>query len=378
MTTAASAGQKDGRSGIRTAIVTNMPAPYRVPVFEGLAATEGIDLKVFFCTGVEPDRAWSVGPLAFAHEFLRERMFAWRGRYIHANFDVWRRLAAFAPGVVITTGFNPSHLLAWHYALGHEAGHVAMTDGTPDWEARLGWLHRHVRRLVYRRTRAFVGASDKSLALFRGYGAAGSALYRSALCVDNAAFAAAAAGASTREFDFIFCGQFIARKMPLFAIDVAASVAARMGRRVRLLMVGAGPLEQRARDAGAARSAELDCVFTGFAAQGELPFHYARAQVLLFPTAGDAWGVVVNEACAAGLPVIVSPQAGAAGELVRDGENGHVLGLDASAWADAAAALLFDSALLARMSASSLALVATYTPARAAAGLAAAVIHAAR
>ena len=377
MTAAASGSQRCGSSGIRAAIVTNMPAPYRVPVFEGLAATEGIDLKVFFCTGVEPDRAWSVGPLAFAHEFLRERMFAWRGRYIHANFDVWQRLAAFEPSVVVTTGFNPTHLLAWQYALGSEAGHVAMTDGTPDWEAQLGWLHRRVRRLVYRRTRAFVGASDKSMALFRSYGAPGSALYRSALCADNAAFAAAG-GASTREFDFIFCGQFIARKMPLFAIDVAASVAARIGRRVRMLMVGAGPLEQEARAAGAARGADLDCVFTGFATQGELPFHYARAQVMLFPTAGDAWGVVANEACAAALPVIVSPQAGAAGELVRDGENGHVLGLDAVAWAEAAAAMLLDGALLARMSASSQALVAPYTHARAAAGLAAAVTHAAR
>jgi glycosyltransferase involved in cell wall biosynthesis len=378
MTSSASASQRGGGSGIRAAIVTNMPAPYRVPVFERLAATEGIDLKVFFCAGVEPDRAWSVGPLGFAHEFLRERMFAWRGRYIHANPDVVQRLAAFAPDVVVTTGFNPSHLLAWRYALGNKAGHVAMTDGTPDWEARLGWLHRGVRRLVYRRPRAFVGASDKSLALFRSYGAAGPSLYRSVLCADNAAFAAAARESSSREFDFIYCGQFIARKMPLFAIDVAAGVAARIGRRVHMLMVGTGPLEQRARDAAEAHAGDLDCVFAGFATQGELPFYYARARMLLFPTAGDAWGVVANEACASGIPVIVSPQAGAAGELVRDGENGYVLGLDAAAWAEAAATLLLDSALQARMSASSQALVAPYTHAFAAAGLAAAIAHARR
>ena len=59
-------------------------------------------------------------------------------------------------------------------------------------------------------------------------------------------------------------------------------------------------------------------MFHGFAAQRELPDLYRSAKVFLFPTLADVWGVVANEACAAGLPVIVSPHAGVAGELVRD------------------------------------------------------------
>src|SRR5262249_32896590 len=88
------------------------------------------------------------------------------------------------------------------------------------------------------------------------------------------------------------------------------------------------------------RGAEI--VFFGQASQEQLPALYALAKVFLFPTTQDAWGIVANEASAAGLPVIVSPAAGAAGELVVDGVNGHVLDLDVDAWATAAARLLGD------------------------------------
>lgn len=362
---------------LRAAIVTNIPAPYRVPVYALLAASPGIDLKLFFCSGREPDREWTLPPLDFAHEFLPQRMLAWRSRFIHFSAGVGRSLAAFAPGVVVTTGFNPTHLLACLYAHRHGAGHVAMTDGTMRSEARLGLLHRAARRRVYRHTQAFVGASEGSRALYRSYGIAEPLLFTSALCADNAAFEAASDNAGEREFDFIFCGRFASGKLPLFALDVAARASLRLGRRARLLMVGAGPLDADVRRAAARHAAAVDCVLPGFAAQNELPGHYARARLLLFPTTGDTWGVVANEACAAGLPVFVSPQAGAAGELVRDGDNGRVIDIDAQRWADAAAALLLDPAAWQRMSSRSRARVAPLTYVNAAAGLAAAILRAA-
>ncbi len=362
---------------LRAALVTNIPAPYRVPVFSLLAATPGMELKVFFCSGREPDRDWNLPPLDFTHEFMRQRMLAWRRRFIHFNPGVARTLAAFAPKVVVTTGFNPSHLAAWRYAVASAAGHVAMTDGTLDSEAKLTGLHRAVRRAVYRRTRSFVGASEGSFSLYRSYGVADAAMFRSALCANNPAFAVAVAEAAEREFDFIFCGRFSAGKLPLFAIEVAAGAGRRLGRRTRLLMVGSGELDTEVRQAAAAQAAWVDCELPGFVAQQDLPGHYGRARMLLFPTVDDTWGVVANEACAAGLPVLVSRHAGVAGELVRDGDNGRVLGLDAPSWIDAAATLLLDAPAWQRMSARSRELVAPYTFANAAAGLASAIASAA-
>ena len=360
---------------MRVAIVTNIPAPYRLPMYELLAATPGIELQLFFCSGREPDREWDLDRLGVPHHFLRERLIAWRGRFIHVNPDVWKSLRAFAPEVVITTGFNPTHLLAFAFARRHGARHVAMTDGTAQSEAQLTFVHRWLRRRVYRRTAAFVGASAGSFALYRQYGVPDAALFKSHLCANNEAFAAVRQ--AVRDFDFIFCGRFAPGKLPLFAIEVAAATAQRLGRRVRLLLVGSGELDAAMRREASRVADRVDAHFTGFAKQAELPGHYARARVLLFPTVGDTWGVVANEACAAGLAVIVSPQAGVAGDLVLDGVNGHVLPLDAARWADAAAKLLSDGEAWARMSARSVEQVQLYTYANAARGLAGAIALAA-
>jgi len=359
---------------VRVALVTNIPAPYRLPIFDLLATEPGIELKLFFCSQREPDREWDLLPLGAPHVFLRERVLAWRGRFIHANPEVWSRLREFQPEVVITTGFNPTHLLAFAYARLHGARHVAMTDGTAASEAKLTFVHRWIRRRVYRRTDAFVGASEGSFALYGQYGVPKASMFQSHLCADNAAFAALAH--TPRDVDFIFCGRFVAGKLPLFAIEVARATAQRLRRSVTLLMVGSGELESTMRIQADLVSEHVHTHFAGFATQAALPGLYARAKVLLFPSLDDTWGVVANEACAAGLAVIVSPHAGVAGELVRDGVNGRVLPLDTDLWANAAATLLDDPRAWQQMSHRSRQLVQPYTHVNAALGLANAVRHA--
>ena len=55
---------------LRVAMVTNIPAPYRVPVYEALAADSRIEFKFFFCSGREPDRDWDLGAGRFEQLFF--------------------------------------------------------------------------------------------------------------------------------------------------------------------------------------------------------------------------------------------------------------------------------------------------------------------
>jgi glycosyltransferase involved in cell wall biosynthesis len=199
------------------------------------------------------------------------------------------------------------------------------------------------------------------------YGIAPERCFMSCLCIDNDAFTPH--GEQEKKFDFIFSGRIEPVKNPLFALDVAARTAQRLNRKVSILFVGAGSEEENVKKEAARRSDLVEAVFSGFAAQHQLPSLYRSARVFLFPTLWDPWGVVANEACAAGLPVIVSPEAGVAGELVRDGENGFVCELDAGAWAERAASLLAQPDRLQDFSRRSLALVREYTYDSAALGL---------
>lgn len=359
----------------RVALVTNIPAPYRIPVYNAIGPDTGVDLHVVFCSAREPNREWNLPPLRRPHVFLKESFLNVRGRYIHFNPDVIRCLRDIAPDVVITTGFNPTHLLAFLYALRHKCAHIPMTDGTVVSEKSLSWLHRLVRGWVYRRSGALVAAADAGLDIYRAYGGSEASLFRSALCVDNAAYAGHAG--ATKRFDLLFCGRIVAVKNPLFVLQVAQATSRRLGRRVSVCFVGSGALEEAVRTSAAAMS-EVELSLAGFATQEELPHRYAQCRILLLPSLWDPWGVVANEACAAGVPVIASPFAGASGELVRDGVTGFVRALDVDAWAEAAARLLRDETLYGRMSRTASEVVSSeYSFDGAARGLLAAIRHAA-
>lgn len=336
-------------SAIKVAMVTNIPAPYRIPVYERLAKRKGIDLCVFFCSGREPDREWDLQQAGYKQVYFAEKFFTYSGKFVHCNPDVWARLSEFKPDVIVTTGFNPTFLLAYVYARVHGAQHVAMTDGTHYTEFEtLTWVHRLVRRWVYAGTKAFIGASQGSFQLYRSYGIDDRRMFQSHLCANNDAYEID--DAQPRPYDFVFSARFIGAKNPDFVLKVAAGVARMLGRQVKVLMMGSGELDSQLRDQAQSLAPEVLVSFPGFVKQGDLPEHYAQAKVMLFPTQIDTWGVVANEAFAAGVPVLVTPMAGVANDLVLDGQNGYVLNLDLDRWINAAVRLVSDQHLWQTMS----------------------------
>lgn len=357
-------------SVINAVIVSNAPAPYRVPGWRRLAEAEDIRLDVIYCTQPHIDATLDAAAHGFATHFLTGRYRAMDRRFMHSDPGIWPLLDRLRPDVVVTTGFIPTYLFAFAWAVAHGVPHVAMTDGTAQSEKSLSWLHRFVRRTVFARSKAFVGACEGSRDLFLQYGVPNSRIHTSPLCADNDHFSRPRSAAPV---DFIFCGRFMESKRPLFAMEVAKEVAIRLGRRTSIDFVGSGALEPEMREYAGQIADRVDVRFRGYATQAELPSRYADARIFLFPTEGDVWGVVANEACATGLPVIVSPHAGVAGELVLDGSNGYVRDLDAAQWAEGAARLLTDEALYRRFSQSSRERVAEYTFDRAAHGLAVAI-----
>jgi glycosyltransferase involved in cell wall biosynthesis len=111
----------------------------------------------------------------------------------------------------------------------------------------------------------------------------------------------------------------------------------------------------------------------GFRQYDELPAYYGSAGCFVHASTTEQWGLVVNEAMAAGLPVIVSDRCGCAPVLVREGINGHSFApdnLDALAAAMRAIASQADDTA---MRDASRALVADWGPDRFGQGMADAV-----
>ncbi|SFV34586.1 glycosyltransferase family 4 protein [Hyphomicrobium facile] len=152
--------------------------------------------------------------------------------------------------------------------------------------------------------------------------------------VDNQHFANANIGRGAnntpKRYDlpqsYFFCSaRFIAKKNLLGLLEAFALYRREHGEGAwDLVLAGDGPL----RDAVTRRAAELSVVsnvyFLGQKSYGDLPGAYARAGAFVLASTVDEWGLVVNEAMAAGLPVLVSKGAGCHRDLVDSGVNGFV------------------------------------------------------
>jgi glycosyltransferase involved in cell wall biosynthesis len=239
-----------------------------------------------------------------------------------------------------------------------------MTDGWIGSERNLSWLHRVVRKIVFRFSSAFIGASKHSLELFAHYGCNKNAFFQSHLCANNKVFGSYLN--TEKKYDIIFSGQFILRKMPLFFVEVAAKLTIKLGS-CRTLVMGDGP--QRELFIKGFQDNGVDFYYPGFIPQKNLPAFYASGKIFLFPTLSDPWGVVANEACAVGVPVITSDYAGVAGDLIIHGYSGYILPLDSEIWADHVVRLLNDNNLYMKMSKNALSKVQEYSYENAAQGI---------
>lgn len=336
-------------------LLTNIPAPYREPLHERLARAAQIDYQVLYCADKEHNRLWQLPLGAYRQRILKARQLRFAGRDIYAGSDIMAQLNDIKPQVLIVSGFSLPMLQAVYWALRHKIRLIAFSDGTPDSEQSLSWLHRLLRRLIYPRCQAFIGASQKTLALYQLYGAKPQQLFQSCLCVDNARYQSELPVA-TRPIDVLLCGQLISRKMFGFALHVIAEVnrqrLTEQQTPLQVSLVGDGPLRDElinmASKLGITPGQQLH--LAGFVQPTDLPNYYGQAKVLLFPSAQEPWGVVANEACAAGTVVFTTPNTGCAGELVIDGKTGYVITPDVNQWAGALNQLLNSSALLTELS----------------------------
>ncbi|GAB4243308.1 MAG: hypothetical protein OHK005_07640 [Candidatus Methylacidiphilales bacterium] len=125
----------------------------------------------------------------------------------------------------------------------------------------------------------------------------------------------------SRELTFLFCGQMIRRK----GVDLVVAAFVQMlaeGVKARLVLIGRPDREGEAVLAEVPKPCLDRIEKVGFIQPEKLPEWFAQADVFVLPSRREGWGVVVNQAAAAGLPLIVSDAVEAGQEWLKPGENG--------------------------------------------------------
>jgi glycosyltransferase involved in cell wall biosynthesis len=207
------------------------------------------------------------------------------------------------------------------------------------------WLP--VRRHLYRRALAGVSAvvatGTRNREYFQHFGVPADRTFVGLYCVENDHFrldperlAAARArirqriGAPEAAVVFLVSGKLVPGKRPLDALRAFAAIAPDHAN-AHLLFVGDGPSRPSLQSSIRALGLGERVSISGFINQSELPDWYAGADCLVQPSNSETWGLVVNEAMAAGLAVIASDAVGCVPDLVHPGQNGFVFPVSSTA-----------------------------------------------
>ena len=120
---------------------------------------------------------------------------------------------------------------------------------------------------------------------------------------------------------FLYVGQLIELKgLALFLTVLSSWLQEHPNERCEFWIAGDGPLRGELEKCPV--PSQLRLRFLGSVAYEKLPELYAQGGIFVFPTLADEWGVVVNEALAAGLPILGSVYSQAVEELIEDGVHG--------------------------------------------------------
>jgi glycosyltransferase involved in cell wall biosynthesis len=341
-------------------IVAPVPVPYREPLFARLAARGRIAVRVVYLAGVQPgwdQRAdWFSEGGGYDSEVLRSWQRRRPGRTpLMVARGLGRALERAAPDVVVSSEYGPAtwRALRWSRRRGRRL--VVMSELTPWSDPMLSGLQRRVHRALAPRVDGFVVFSSQGVRRLVSMGIPRESIEVSIQSADLDAFAGVAEQRTAHDgpVRVLSVGRLVPDKNLVLLVEAFAEAGFAEGE-ASLELRGTGPLDV---DLSAlAEQLGVPLRLHGYTAPSELPGVYRDADVLALVSTYEPFGVAVREAAAAGLPVICSLRAGAAGDVAVDGENALVIDpSDRGAVVDALRRLVREPDLRARLASGSLA-----------------------
>jgi glycosyltransferase involved in cell wall biosynthesis len=305
-------------NAIDVGIVSVVPSPYQQDIFQALANCEGLLVSVYYLESESPDSPW---PRSALRPFERVLPGFWVS-IGGARFHVVTQPPKLGRHDVIILNSLTSSLSQTYLRKRRPTQKLVL------WAEPLRTQPTSLRRAMQGLLTSPIKKSDAIVAI----GSWATSCYQRQFpniptfnipyhCeLEPFLRRSVRPSSKTSETTFLFCGQMIPRK----GVDIlirAFDALVMGGAPARLLLVGRrADLDEMLRPASAAAKERI--CYEGFIPPDRLPELFARADVFVLPSRHDGWGVVVNQAMAAGLPIICTEAVGAGFDLVRDGVNG--------------------------------------------------------
>lgn len=218
-------------------------------------------------------------------------------------------------------------------------------------------LRKPLMSALYSQIDCFLAIGERNRAFYESLGIPPRRIASFPYTVDNARFVSASTlspeerrtlratlGLADDLPAILYASKFMPRKRPQDVIE-AARILWAGGLKSQVLLVGTGEMEQELRQQAVAAS-PLPVIFAGFRNQSQLPAILAACDMFVLPSQNEPFGLIVNEAMCAGLPIVAAEEVGCVPDLVRQDVNGRLFDAgDARRLVDALRPLVADEQL---------------------------------
>lgn len=320
---------------MRLAVVTNILAPYRIPLFSELAR-HCDDFVAILLADSHANRDWTTSSVGFATRTLPGIRISRVGAVdpIHLNVGAWSALRTFRPDAVLGGGFTPAHAAAMLYCRYHRKEYVPWGELTLAHASEEFPPRRWVRRWMIGNSRTFVASSTATLAALVHYGADPANVLVSQMPVGNAMFRAAADLARTSGECtqirlrhgtplIVSAGRLVDSKGWIHLLR-AFQLLSRKFPSATLVVAGDGPRREHYLSVAQWLQVDSRVHFVGQLSANELAALCAAADVFALATLTDPYCAVLPEAMACDAVTVSSVHAAATADLIVDGETGFI------------------------------------------------------
>lgn len=320
---------------VGTLLFHNIISPYKTLVFNPLAQLLDEDFKVLYMADTAGNREWRVAKDEIMFSF--DVMF--KGKIddissIKMATETYRRLNLYDPEAVIIGGYD--HLACWAaliWAKKHKRKVIVIIESHYLDKPRFVMKENIKKIFVYCCDAALVagtrhrdymvslGMKPENIFIKKGVGPVDVSLYQREVSRFKSAEIEVCNRLNIPHKNFLYVGRFSPEKNLMFLLKAYKRFKEENTGDWGLILVGNGPGRKEIEDFICENKIK-DVLLPGFKQKKELLLFYAISDVFILPSVSESWGLVVNEAMASGLPIIVSNRCGCYPDIVHDGING--------------------------------------------------------
>lgn len=322
----------------KLAFLTNIVSPYRAPVFKELAKSH--KLTLFVDAETEFDRNWKVdtnnlaikkpATISIKRTVTSAKPIPFKQVItLHLPIGLFFSLAKSRPEKVISHELGLRTAVAAFYCFLFRKPLVIWAYQSRISSQQGGWRNS-LRRFLLSRAERVVGMGIQAREVLKTWGVSEEKIIDAPNAANHSSIEAQLASCSANQRIneirekhsagkklAIVVGRLIPLKGTAQILEAWQNLPQDTRDKWNLLFVGSGPLSRLVKEANDPQIQQVEDV-----SPDSIAYYYAAADLHVFPTCGDVWGLVVNEASHCGTPTLCSPFAGCADDLIADDQNG--------------------------------------------------------